>query len=80
MARVLGTSEKRSSASLEGVRQQLLVDVPDSGSNGLEAFDVARDGRFLIVKALPQKPPTPHVIVNWFEVLKRSAPGGQGSK
>jgi serine/threonine-protein kinase len=68
------------SATLEGIRPQLFVDVPDSGSNDLTAFDVARDGRFLIVKALPQKPPIPHVIVNWFEVLKRTAPAGQRSK
>jgi serine/threonine-protein kinase len=68
------------SATLEGLRPQLLLDVPDSGSNELEAFDVARDGRFLIVKGLPQKPPIPHVIVNWFEVLKRTVPVNQASK
>jgi serine/threonine-protein kinase len=70
------------SATLEGVRPQLLLDVPDSGSaDGLEEFDVARDARFLVVKGLPQKPPIPHVIVNWFEVLKRTVPvRNQGSK
>ena len=69
-------------ATLEGVRPQFLLDVPDSGSgDGLEEFDVARDGRFLVLKGLPQKPPIPHVIVNWFEVLKRTVPvRGQVSK
>jgi serine/threonine-protein kinase len=62
-------------ATLEGVRPQLLTDLPDSGgADGLEGFDVGRDGRFLVLKGLPQKPPIPHVIVNWFEVLKRTAP------
>jgi Tol biopolymer transport system component len=62
-------------ATLEGVRPQVLLDVPDSGSgDGLEEFDVARDARFLVLKGLPQKPPIPHVIVNWFEVLKRTVP------
>ena len=61
-------------ATLEGVRPQQLTDLPDSGSaDGLEGFDVGRDGRFLVLKGLPQKPPIPHVIVNWFEVLKRTA-------
>ena len=69
------------SATLQGVRPQLLVDVPDSGSNELQDFDVARDGRFLVLKGLPQKPPIPHVIVNWFDVLKRTVPaGGQAAK
>ncbi len=62
------------SATLEGARPQVLVDVPNSGSNELEAFDVARDGRFLILKGVPQKPPVPQVIVNWFEVLKQTVP------
>jgi Tol biopolymer transport system component len=68
-------------ATLEGARPQVLVEVPDSGSNTLEEFDVARDGRFLVLKALPQQPPIPHVIVNWFEVLKQTVPtSGQSSK
>jgi eukaryotic-like serine/threonine-protein kinase len=69
------------SATLQGVRPQLLVDVPDPGSNQLEDFDVARDGRFLVLKGLPQKPPIPHMIVNWFDVLKRAVPAdGRASK
>jgi serine/threonine-protein kinase len=68
-------------ATLEGARPQVLVDVPDSGSNTLEEFDVARDGRFLVLKALPQQPPIPHVIVNWFEVLRQAVPtNAQSSK
>ena len=61
-------------ATLEGGRPQVLVDVPDSGSNELEQFDVARDGRFLVLKGVPQRPPVPHVIVNWFDVLKQTVP------
>ncbi len=60
--------------TLEGVRPQVLVDVPDSGTNGLEEFDVARDGRFLVLKRVPQRPPIPHLIVNWFDVVKQTVP------
>jgi hypothetical protein len=57
------------------VRPQLLLDVPDSGAgDGLDGFDVGRDGRFLVLKGLPQQPPIPHVIVNWFELVKRTVP------
>ena len=68
-------------ATLQGVRPQLLVDVPDSGSNELEEFDVGPDGRFLVLKGLPQNPPIPHVIVNWLDVLKQAVPAnGRASK
>lgn len=68
-------------ATLEGARPQVLVDVPDSGSNELEEFDVAKDGRFLVLKGVPREPPIPHVIVNWFEVLKQTVPtDGRTSK
>jgi serine/threonine-protein kinase len=63
--------------TLEGARPQVVVDVPDSGSNELEEFDVARDGRFLVLKPLPRQPPIPHVIVNWFEMLKQAAPANR---
>jgi len=59
----------------DGTRPQPLVDVPDSGiGDGLDEFDVARDGRFLLLKRLPQTPPIPHLIVNWFDQLARTAP------
>jgi serine/threonine-protein kinase len=67
---------KMAKDGLSGVRPQLLVDVPDSGSVdgfGLEEFDVAPDGRFLLLKGLPERPVIPRVIVNWFEVLKQAA-------
>jgi serine/threonine-protein kinase len=72
-------------ATFGSVQQQLLIaDLPDPGSpdgSGLEDFDVAADGRFLVLRGLPQKPPTPHVIVNWFDVLKRTVPAdGRPSK
>jgi len=63
--------------TLAGVRPQLLLDLPNPGAIdglGVEEFDVAPDGRFLVLKGLPQKPPVPHVIVNWFEELKRAVP------
>ena len=44
----------------------------------LTAFDVARDGRFLI--ALPDEdvPPAPiHIVLNWHEELKRFVPVGR---
>ena len=63
-------------ATLDGARPQVLVDVPDSGSNALVEFDVGRDGRFLILKGVPQQTPIPHVIVNWFDVLRRAMPAG----
>ena len=66
-------------ATLGGVRPQLLIDLPNPGAIdglGVEEFDVAPDGRFLVLKGLPQKPPIPHVIVNWFEELKRAVPAG----
>ena len=67
-------------ATLGRARPQVLVDVPDSGSNGLEEFDVGRDGRFLVLKQGAQKPPTPHVIVHWFETVKQTVPGDARSK
>ena len=61
-------------ATLDGARPQVLVDVPDSGNNVLVEFDVGRDGRFLLLKGVPQQAPIPHVIVNWFDVLRRAMP------
>jgi Tol biopolymer transport system component len=72
-----------SGATLEGVRPQVLLDLPNPGTVdgfGVEEFDVAADGRFLALKGLPQKPPIPHVIVNWFDELKRVAPANGRSK
>ena len=45
----------------------LAVDGPD--------FDVAPDGRFLLLKERPQPPPTQiHVVTNWFEELNERVP------
>ena len=39
-------------------------------------YDVARDGRVLILRRDPAAPPaTVHVVVNWFEELKRKIAG-----
>jgi hypothetical protein len=68
-------------ATLDGARPQVLVDVPNSGSNLLVEFDVGRDGRFLVLNGLPQQAPIPHVIVNWSEVLRGAMPAdGRGTK
>jgi hypothetical protein len=38
-------------------------------------YDVAADGRFLMVKAIPVPPQTQfQVVLNWFDELKRLAP------
>ena len=68
-------------ATVDGARPQVLVDVPNSGSNLLVEFDVGRDGRFLVLNGLPQQAPIPHVIVNWSEVLRGAMPAdGRGTK
>jgi len=72
---------KVSNDGLGGVRPQLLVDVPDPGGVdglGLEEFDVAPDGRFLMLKGLPESPAIPHVIVNWFGVLTQTVAASSG--
>jgi Tol biopolymer transport system component len=69
--------------TLEGVRPQVMFDLPNPGAVdgfGVEEFDVASDGRFIALKGLPQKPPIPHVIVNWFDELKRAAPINRRAK
>jgi serine/threonine-protein kinase len=45
-------------------------------SNGVAGYDVAADGRFLMVQPLHPDPPTNqiHVVLNWFEELKRLVP------
>jgi serine/threonine-protein kinase len=58
-------------------RPQVLFDFQDVLSTaGLDDFDVAPDGRFLFFKPTTATPDAPHVIVNWFETLKRTAPPG----
>jgi Tol biopolymer transport system component len=44
-----------------------------------QSFDVSPDGkRFAMVKFEPEKPPTAiHVVLNWFEELKRRVPIGK---
>jgi len=43
--------------------------------NGVTGYDVAADGRFLMVQPLHPDPPTDqiHVVLNWFEELTRTA-------
>jgi Tol biopolymer transport system component len=56
------------------VRPQLLFELPGlDQTEGVDDFDVASDGRFLIFRAAAPRPDVPKVIVNWFEDLKRSA-------
>jgi eukaryotic-like serine/threonine-protein kinase len=61
--------------TLEMVRPQVLFDFQELVSSAdLDDFDVAADRRFLIFKRATPKPDIPQVIVNWFEVLKRTQP------
>jgi serine/threonine-protein kinase len=72
----LGLTANRSAvfgASVNGgafgtVHPQRLFEAPSA----VAAFDVAPDGRFLLLTAIEPSPPIPHVIVNWFETLKRA--------
>ncbi len=43
------------------------------------SYDVAPDGRFLIIKPDPEESGPAHVkvITNWFEEVKRRVPGGK---
>jgi serine/threonine-protein kinase len=61
-------------ATPAAVRPQLLFDVPGlDRSEGLDDFDVAPDGRFLLFQAAAPRLDIPKVIVNWFEDLKQRA-------
>jgi len=44
--------------------------------NNVAAYDVAADGRFLLVQPMHPDPPTNQiqVVLNWFEELKRLVP------
>jgi hypothetical protein len=44
--------------------------------NGVAAYDVAADGRFLMVQPLHPDPPTNQIqiVLNWFEELRRIVP------
>ena len=41
---------------------------------GGRSYDIARDGRFLMVKEGEERPASAIVIQNWFEELKRLVP------
>jgi hypothetical protein len=44
-------------------------------------YDVAPDGRFLMIQESEEStPPCIHVVLNWFEELKRLVPVGKESK
>ena len=44
--------------------------------NGVASYDVAADGRFLLVQPLHPDPPTSQiqVVLSWFDDLRRRAP------
>ena len=47
---------------------------PDSNPAGYQYYDISRDGqRFLMVREEEQQTPI-HVVLNWFEELKRLVP------
>ena len=41
---------------------------------GLATYDVAPDGRFLMLKNEDETVERPHIVINWAEELKRLAP------
>ena len=55
-------------------RPKLLFETPRSNED--EGYDVARDGRLLMVEEVPPEPMPDHLslIVNWFEEIRRLAP------
>ena len=53
---------------------QAIFDVGRTVTKSVRRFDVAPDGRLLMLMAEPPKKSIPHVIVNWLETLKRGAP------
>ena len=54
--------------------------VPENDGSGVTNYDVAADGRFLMTRPVAAEPgseaPRPqfHIVLNWFEALKRLAP------
>ena len=57
---------------------QSLNPLHDKGPPGLPQYDVALDGRFLMLKeSQTQSAPTQvNVVLNWFEELKSKSPAG----
>jgi len=70
-------AEENGSPEFSASRPRKLFRRPVSSSAPTRNYDVSPDGRFLILT--PYDPPTEkvtelHVILNWFEELKRLAP------
>ena len=59
-----------------GTPRQLFEGRFEFGPAGLAAYDVAADGRFLMVQPLEPEPSSReiHVVLNWYEELKRLVP------
>jgi hypothetical protein len=59
-------------------KPELLFEEPTLVSSGYGSpdYDIARDGnRFVMIRPKPQPPSTQvHVVLNWFEELKRLVP------
>jgi Tol biopolymer transport system component len=63
----------------QAARPRVLFELPESRADAVFGdFDVAPDGRFLMLVSNQPKPPIPHVIVNWFETLKRTGSAQRG--
>jgi hypothetical protein len=72
------TVEVSSSPEFSASRPRRLFRRPVSTSSPVRNYDVSADGRFLVLT--PYDPPTEkvtriQVVLNWFEELKRLAPG-----
>jgi hypothetical protein len=64
------------SSDFQAGRPVLLFEGPyDAGPSRHPNYDVARDGRFLMVRSEQRPAPTQlHVVLGWFSDLRRRAP------
>ena len=65
--------------TLEFGKPQVLFEgdyVVETGYSWLQDYDVAPDGRFLMIKRSEEElaPPSIHIVLNWLEELKQRVP------
>ena len=62
-----------------GTPRLLFEDRYEFGTAGTAAYDVASDGRFLMVQSVePERAATQiNIVLNWFEELKQRVPTGK---
>ena len=58
-----------------GIPEVLFPDLYEGPDNSRSSYDVAPDGRFLMVKTPPELVPRQiNIVLNWFEELKEQVP------